>query len=308
MTLVFFCHRHQSLLVPEISEGNTVRWVIRLSIKNIRLLHSYFSEHEIYPWLALSFKFTFNFLLVIVFDISHNQWPQIWASDLLLKFRTVLTVLLFQVLTLKFSEKFLNSAIGEMHLYQTPLPPEGSKSCVILDPSPSVNLQIPDATETRYFSANIHLDRSLFAEVIPDNECLAAAIPEFHSFPEKTLAADQFYQIKLEHCLKSAEERKWLVVRQGCVQTGQKFEEIPHFPQATRDTAFYEVDEQYITIYSHHFTEFICTVCKKVCEQRARMFIFGSLKHVNDSTNVTVRPYICSSLYSTDIFRKVASS
>ena len=208
---------------------------------------------------------------------------------------------------LTFSEKFLNSASGEMHLYQTASPPEGRQSCAILDPSPSVNLLVPDTTETRYFSANIHLSRSLFTGVIPENECLVAAIPEFHSFPEKTLPADKFYKIRLEHCLKSAEERKWLVVRQGCAKTGQKFEEICHFPQATGDAAFFDVDECYVTIYTHHFTEFICTVCKKVCEQRARMFIFGSLKQVNQSTQVTVRPYMCSSLYSTDIFRKVTS-
>ena len=206
-----------------------------------------------------------------------------------------------------FSEKFLNSASGEKHLYQTPLPPDGAKSCAILDPSPSVNLQIPDTTGTSYFSANIHLDRSLFAEVIPDNECLVAAIPEFHSFPEKTLPTNKFYKIRLEHCLKSAEERRWLVVRYGCLKTGQKFEEILHFPQSTGDAAFYEVDERYVTIYTHHFTEFICTVCKKSCEQRARMFIFGSLKQMNNSTHVTIRPYMCSSLYSTEIFRKVTS-
>ena len=203
-----------------------------------------------------------------------------------------------------FSEKFLNSARGELHLYYIPSQ-EGGKSCAILNPSPSVCLQIPDVGQTRYFSISIHLDRAQFAEVIPNNECLVAAIPEFHSFPERTLPDNKFYKIKLEHCLKSAEDRKLLIVRQGCVRTRDQFEEIHYFPQATKDAAFYEVDEQHITIYTHHFTEFICTVCNKVCEQKARLLIFGSLNRVNDSTKVTVRPFMCSSLYSIDIFRQV---
>ena len=199
----------------------------------------------------------------------------------------------------------MNSTRGELHLYYIPSEAEGNTSSAILNPSPSVCLQIPDVGQTRYFSIGIHLDRTQFAEVIPNNECLVAAIPEFHSFPERTLPDNKFYQIKLEHCLKSAEERKLLIVRQGSVRTRDKFEEIHYFPQATRDTAFYEVDERYITIYTHHFTEFICTVCNKVCEQKARLLIFGSLNRVNDSTKVTVRPFMCSSLYSIDIFRQV---
>ena len=204
-----------------------------------------------------------------------------------------------------FSERFLNSAKGELHLYHIPSQREGIKSCAILNPSPSVCLRIPDVDQSRYFSMSIHLDRSQFAKVIPNNECLVAAIPEFHSFPERTLPDNKFYQIKLEHCLKSAEERKLLIVRQGCLRTRDKFEEIPYFPQATGDAAFYEVDERYITIYTHHFTEFICTVCNKVCKQRARLLIFGSLRHLNNSTKVAVRPLMCSYLYSIDIFRQV---
>ena len=196
-------------------------------------------------------------------------------------------------------------ARGELHLYYIPRQTEGTKSYTILNPSPSVSLRIPDVGQARYFSTVIHLDRAHFVRVIPNNECLVAAIPEFHSFPEQTLPDNNFYQIKLEHCLKSAEERKMLIVRQGCLRSRNKFEQIPHFIQAKQNAAFYEVDEHYITIHTHHFTEFICTVCNKVCEQRARMLIFGSLNHVNDSTKVTVRPFVCSSLYSIDIYRKV---
>ena len=216
------------------------------------------------------------------------------------------TTYIFQ--NLPFSERFLSSASSEIYLYHLPSQIKDSECSVLLDPSPSVRLLVPDVGKTRYFSANLHLERAQFADIIPDSECLVAAIPEFHLFPEQTLPNDKFYQIKLEHCLKSVEERKWLIVRQGCKQTGQYFEKIPDFAEATKNGPFYKVDKQYIVIYTHHFTQFICTVCKKVCEQRARLFIFGSSKHVNDSTLVAVRPYMCSSLYSLDIFRKVKYS
>ena len=154
----------------------------------------------------------------------------------------------------------------------------------------------------------VHTDHYRFR--IPDNECLAGPLVEVAhrqiGLTEEIIKEP--YILKIPHCIRNQQDWKFIKVRSGSIYKQNPLGELS--PHDTDDgEAFFTVDSDFITIFTYHFCHFICTVCKKSCPAAAKVFLCGSLitSEKDLTTDVEIKPFLCSFLYLIKDFKKVSS-
>ena len=169
---------------------------------------------------------------------------------------------------------------------------------VLQGPKSDVKLHIPDGL-VGFISGHMHTDPTPFIHAIPESECLVAPIVDYTTCTEKPCFTNWF-KIVIPHCIDNKEDRKHVRVRHGDIYKNIPFSEIPS------DDWFFVVRGQDIIIYTKHFSQFICTSCKKVCQAEAKAFIFGSIPSLQyRPIRAAVRLYITSPLYQIQDYNKV---
>ena len=115
----------------------------------------------------------------------------------------------------------------------------------------------------------IHTDPSPFLQEIPEDHCLVAPIVEYHYEASNDVTNKQhFFRIKVPHCVSQKEDLKSIQVHQGDIHMGITFTKLP------TTSSYFQVDEKYVTIYTRHFSQFICTSCNKICKGQGKAFMF----------------------------------
>ena len=181
------------------------------------------------------------------------------------------------------------------------------ESAVLQAPRSAVKLYIPEGLDI-YLSGTVHTDPTPFLHVIPLTECLISPIAEY-----RLVSGDKWwniwfkniwFKIKVPHCLRKWSDLKSIKVMHGDIHKNVPFSELPS------STCHYEVDLNYITIYTKGFSQFICTSCKKTCQAEARAFVFGSISPLVETRPITaaLKLYLTSALFKIQDYNQVSPS
>ena len=165
-----------------------------------------------------------------------------------------------------------------------------------------VGLRIPEGLRGVVYGC-VHTDPRPFLNAIPDNECLVAPIVEYYFTPDGCRQNKmKMFAIKMRHCVKEPSDLSGIVVRHGDIHTNKEFQTAP------TGTCFYEVDAQFITIYTTRFSQFICTRpgCVQSCVGQAKAFVFGKiLPYTSLAPVASLRLYVCSPLHDIKDYENV---
>ena len=174
--------------------------------------------------------------------------------------------------------------------------------------SSAVTLNVAEGIRAVIIHA-IHTDCTQFKNLIPDTECLISPIVEYSV---KELEVEEYfpqykYQICIPHCLQKPEHLSTIRIRHGDMEKRNSFQIISYQEAQPDSSPYYEADEHFIRIYTNHFSTFICSSCKKVCDAFMVAFLFGSLRlFVDDGeTFAKMKTFLCSSLYNLQAFQEV---
>ncbi len=176
---------------------------------------------------------------------------------------------------------------------------------VLQGPDSDVRLIIPKGINCTVIG-HVHTITQDILEHIPDGECLIAPIPEFSCILEETekIGTGSMFEIKIRHCVANDWEK--IIVRSGDFRKGISFTQMVKREVFSQEQGnHYTVDEEFITIYTSHFCQFLCTLCGFRCKE-IQALLFGAL--FTDETDSLVHKsalYLCGPLYSIRDFRKV---
>ena len=188
----------------------------------------------------------------------------------------------------------------------------------------------------------IHTDPGPFLQEIPEDHCLVAPIVEYHYEATNDLSNRQlFFKIKVPHCVTRKEDLRFIRVQQGDIHNDIPFTQleltavgeieidkwanlkftranwsylrVSQFTQLPTSSSYFQVDNKYITIYTRHFSQFICTSCAQVCRGQGRAFMFGKITPRKTSEpkadpTASLRLYICSPLHKIRDYREVSAT
>ena len=172
-------------------------------------------------------------------------------------------------------------------------------------PGSAVQLLVPEDLDVLVMG-HAHTDVKQFLEIVPEEECFVSPVAEYHcTFKE---AKQKSFSLRVPHCVKNTEHLQHVRVRHGDIHRNICFEDVPRAQRNTlNQECYFEVDENYITIYTTHFSQFVCSVCKKVCCGDGKAFIFGGLSPLAFAPplSAAVRLYICSPLFRIEDYRMV---
>ncbi len=153
----------------------------------------------------------------------------------------------------------------------------------------------------------VECDPTEYLDHIPDDECLVAPIADFTFSPFKAKRSNNAGEMKihLKHTIKNEEDIKYLRVRKGNIHKGDSFEIIPHKSSAAGSKTYWEADTNGLTITARHCTQFLCTSCKKNCDNNLQAFVTGAIKGPDESKFAEVRLFLCPSLYHIEDYKSV---
>ena len=189
-------------------------------------------------------------------------------------------------------------------------------------PKSKVSLYTPEGISAVLIGC-VYTDYLRFMKAIPREECIIAPLVEFHNLPLST-SKDQpnprnepQYIIRIPHCIPNESDWEYIQVRSGDIHGDNIFTDIEKYKENGDQETYYKMDEEFIIIYTTHFTNFTCTTCKNFCcSNLAKVFLFGSIDTTErygnideryDETLVKIQSFLCSCLYNIQDFRDVRS-
>ncbi len=173
-------------------------------------------------------------------------------------------------------------------------------------PGSDVRVQIPKG-EYGTLKGYVECDPTHFLEHIPESECLVAPIADF-TFSPFTAKLDTYagkMKICLKHTVNNQENLKYLRVRKGNIQNGGPFEIIPRKVPAGSGGTYWEADTNDLIITARHCTQFICTSCKRNCDNNLQAFMTGAMKTTGQTKFAEARLFLCPSLYRIEDYKSV---
>ena len=137
---------------------------------------------------------------------------------------------------------------------------------------------------------------------LPGHECLVSPIVHFSvhdwgqnfaNFPFKFIA-------RFPHCLKRESDFTFVKVRCGNIFEQNCLKEIPNGDPDSSAIPCYSIDGQFITLYTNHFCDVVCSSEEKICYKSLVVLPFGYLSQYEEDcqTYVKVKVFICSYLYN----------
>ena len=177
-------------------------------------------------------------------------------------------------------------------------------------PDSDISLTVPRGVRSTIMG-HIHTNYTCFRDVIPRDECIISPMVEFHS---QELGVDEGvgpyqYKIRIPHCFNRG-QLSAIRVRCGDIYRPASFKQIENKEQAEGSSAWFEVDERFVTIYTDHFSRFTCTSCNRCCHASIMSFLYGYLvpRPRDMRTILQIKFFLCSSLYSLKDFQAVRTS
>ena len=171
--------------------------------------------------------------------------------------------------------------------------------------------------------ANIYTNHRRFLKHISERECLVSPICEYFLKPyleddpinnkenSSTMQPkDQRYMLRIPHVIKDVDR----VENHICVKHGNIHSVVPPLivqqnPNSRQPDHFsFTVDQEYVNIYTDHFSGFIVTIKDiNCCSGSAYALMFGSLKKVPEQDPlVTLKVYLSNHLVKIEDNRSVS--
>ena len=158
---------------------------------------------------------------------------------------------------------------------------------------------------------DIHNDFQIVRDANSSREYLISPVVRFHtanSVGDPTSSGYR-YKVTIPHCLPSRLDSSSIKVRYGDIYKGTLREMKLGKPQKGFKP-FYEIQDQRIIVYANHFCDIVCTSTEKICTQNILLTLpFGLIRtfHIDSDvqTNVKVKIFLCSILYSNANLKKV---
>ena len=157
---------------------------------------------------------------------------------------------------------------------------------------------------------HLHTDFQIVREVVSGNECLISPVVRFHtveSLGDQTPYCYR-YKVTIPHCLSREHDPSSIKVRYGNIYK-RSLREIALGKPQEGIKPFYEVEDKSITVYANHFCDLVCTSTQKICTSKVLALPFGLIRTFNidsdEQTNVKVKIFLCSILYSSISLKKV---
>ncbi len=156
---------------------------------------------------------------------------------------------------------------------------------------------------------HVQLNPEAFLKHIPETECLIAAIPDYNFYPQhnrKESSGKPRFKITLKHTIENPDDLKYIQVRHGNIYTGTNFEIIPHTDNNPEGRDIYwEADINNIAITTTHFSQFLCTSCKVICDTRLVAFVTGAVRKINSCRIADIVLFMCPLQFTTEDYKKV---
>ena len=155
-----------------------------------------------------------------------------------------------------------------------------------------------------------HNDFQIIRDVTSSRECLISPVVRFHTVDGigDPTSSGYRYKVTIPHCLPSNHDSSSIKVRYGNIYRGTLRELQPGRPQGGFKP-FYEIQDNSITVYANHFCDVVCTSTHKICTSNILALPFGLIRTFDidsdQQTNVKVKIFLCSILYSSTILKKV---
>ena len=172
-----------------------------------------------------------------------------------------------------------------------------------------VKLEIPAGIHG-IILACVHTDPTPYLKFIPENECFVAPTVEYslQSFinPTPMDSATEMFKITIPHVAKEHNIRESIIVRKGEIALGDQanFETIKRIRDANdlltntdRESSFYTVGKNNITICTGTFCQFTITSSEKACNITAYALIYGGIDEAGQDILAKTRVFLCSPLY-----------
>ena len=171
-----------------------------------------------------------------------------------------------------------------------------------------VRLQIDKGCPKRAYLMEVRTDPSSFGSIIPEDECFISPIVEVLAPAETSTSS---YTLRIPHCLVEDDDRTKVKVQMIHEHRNPPVVEVPKGNAA--GIVYYDIDDNFITLHTTHFTKVICTICQTPyhCLDVAANYWFARFEtrqqKADDSflNDVEIRPYFGSVLHTIVDFRKV---
>ena len=157
---------------------------------------------------------------------------------------------------------------------------------------------------------HIHNDFQIIRDVVPSRECLISPVVHFHTLESvgDPSPSGYRYKVTIPHCLPRSHDSSSIRVRYGDIYRGTLRKMKKDTPEEGVKP-FYVIQDQSIIVYANHFCDVVCTSTQKVCTSKILALPFGLIKtfHIDSEvqTNVKVKIFLCSILYSNADLKKV---
>ena len=147
---------------------------------------------------------------------------------------------------------------------------------------------------------NIYVNHAPFQHLVPANECIVGPICEYsvHAMIYcPTVPHGQKYKLMIPHLLKNVHNKVKYNIRVRYWNIHSKVQNLQFIDDETRKAKVsFEVDENYVTISTSHFSGFIVTLEGiNCCSGSANILLFGALTNIPDiEPLVTLKAYMSS--------------
>ena len=152
---------------------------------------------------------------------------------------------------------------------------DGRKTLVKSSNESDISIEVAEGVQSVIMN-HVHTDFDSIRRSTPKEECLISPVVYLHAHDvcEQTESAEYRYKVMIPHYLPVGHNLLSVKVRYGNIKRGSLKEVGREKPQ-NEIVPYYEVETNYVTLYSNHFCNVVCTSTDKVCTTKVMAFPFG---------------------------------
>ena len=177
-------------------------------------------------------------------------------------------------------------------------------------PDSEITLEVAKGLKA-VITQHIHTDFDAVNMSIPSHECLVSPVVRFIVQNGNHQESKEFtFKAKIPHCLPEGYDLSLVKVRCGNLSKKCSLKEVLRGKPQSPNTPYFTANKKYITLYTYHFCDVMCTATKKICDSSLVILPFGYLYPDRDEnqTMAKVKVFLCSYLFNRQDVRMVSLS
>ena len=177
-------------------------------------------------------------------------------------------------------------------------------------PDSEITLEVSEGLKA-VIMQHIHTDFEAVNRCIPGQDCIVSPAVRFIIQNGNDEKSEEFiFKANIPHCLPGGYDFSLLKVRFGNLGKKGSLKEVQRGKPDSTNIPYYQVDGKYITVYTYHFCDLVCTSTKKICDSMLVILPFGYLYPESDEnkTMAKVKVFLCNYLFNRQDVRMVSAS